>query len=203
VNLFRWFLQQEVRDWVLKKWRFESDFSGDKVQAMAFNLEVAKEQKTSADQAHRRAGILLASPRSLKTEPDGALLASVRDDRFKLPRICVWVYLYDPKIVQVGLRGDLSNVLRLGILDINHIFSSVLKPADQHKVTKGPGLRLWRRLSVFCRRLTRLRNCRRNEGIWIGSRSDFLFRILLHDYSLFACCVSRSVAVIDVRSIGA
>ena len=29
--------------------------------------------------------------RSLKTEPDRSLLASVRDDRFKQPQICVWV----------------------------------------------------------------------------------------------------------------
>ena len=28
---------------------------------------------------------------SLKTEPDRSLLASVRDDRFKQLRICVWV----------------------------------------------------------------------------------------------------------------
>ena len=135
-------------------------------------------------------------------ESDRSLLASVRDDRFKQLRICVWVQLYDPEIVQVGLRGDLLNVVRLGILDIDHILSSVLKPTDQHKVTKGPGLRLWRCLSAFCSRLSRLRNCRRNERPWIGSRSDFLVRIL-HDYSLLPCCVGRTVAAIDVRSIGA
>src|SRR5271166_2432384 len=144
---------------------------------------------------------LLEFNRSLKTEPNRSLLASVRDDRFKQLRICVWVYLYDPEIVQVGLIGDLLNVVRLGILDIDHILSSVLKPADQHKVTKGPGLRLWRSLSAFCGRLSRLRNCRRNEGPWIGSRSDFLVRIL-HDYSLLPCCVGRTVAAIDVRRIG-
>lgn len=139
--------------------------------------------------------------RSLKTEPDRSLLASVRDDCFKQPQICVWVYLYDPEIVQVGLRGDLLNVVRLGILDIDHILSSVLKPADQHKVTKGSGMRLRPCLSAFCSRLSRLRNCRGNEGPWIGSRSDFLVRIL-RDYSLLPCCVGRTVAAIDVRSIG-
>ena len=139
--------------------------------------------------------------RSLKTEPDRSLLASVRDDRFKQLRICVWVYLYDPEIVQVGLRGDLLNVVRLGILDIDDILSSVLKPADQHKVTKGPGVRLRPCLSAFCSRLSRLRNCRRNEGPWNGSRSDFVVRIL-HDYSLLPYCVARTVVAIDVRRIG-
>ena len=109
--------------------------------------------------------------RSLKTEPDWSLLDSVRDDRFKQLRICVWVQLYDPEIVQVRLRGDLLNVVRLGILDIDHIFSSVLKPADQHKVAKGRDLRLRLCLSAFCSRLSRLRDRRRNEGPWIGSRS--------------------------------
>jgi hypothetical protein len=36
---------------------------------------------------------------NLKTEPDRSLLVSVRDDRFKQLRICVWVELYDPEIV--------------------------------------------------------------------------------------------------------
>ena len=82
-------------------------------------------------------------------EPDRSLLDSVRDDRFKQLWICIAVQLYDPEIVQVRLRGDLLNVVRLGILDIDHIFSSLLKPADQHKVTKGPDLRLSRCLSAF------------------------------------------------------
>jgi hypothetical protein len=85
----------------------------------------------------------------LKTEPDWSLLDSVRDDRFKQPRICVWGQLYDPEIVQVRLRGDLLNVVRLSILDIDHIFSSVLKPADLHEITKGPEMRLRPYLSAF------------------------------------------------------
>ena len=109
--------------------------------------------------------------------------------------------LYDPEIVQVRLRGDLLNVVRLGILDIDHIFSSLLKPADQHKVTKGPDLRLWPCLSAFCSRLSRLRDRRRNEGPWIGSQSDFLVGILRH-YSFLPCCVARTIAAIDVLSIG-
>src|ERR1700730_16136712 len=140
--------------------------------------------------------------RSLKTEPDWSLLDSVRDDRFKQPRICVWVLLYDPEIVQIALRGDLLNVVRLSILDIDHIFSSVLKPTDQHKVTKGPRLRSWCYLSTFCRRLSRLWNCRSNERPWIGWRCDFLVRVL-HGYSLLPCCVGQTVAAIDVSSIRA
>ena len=57
--------------------------------------------------------------------------------------------LYDPEIVQVGLRGDLLHLVRLGILDIDHILSSVLKPADQHKVAKGPDMGLRPCLSAF------------------------------------------------------
>src|SRR5260370_18599283 len=130
----------------------------------------------------RSAGSATEIRRSLKTEPDRSLLASVRDDRFKQRRICVWVYHYDAEIVQVGLRGDLLNVVRLGILDIDHILSSVLKQADQHKVAKDPGVRSRRRLSAFCSRLRRLRNCRRHE-VWIASQSGFLARVL-RDYSV-------------------
>jgi hypothetical protein len=139
--------------------------------------------------------------RSLKTEPDRSLLASVRDDRFKQLRICVWVYRHDSEIVQVGLRGDLLHVVRLGILDIDHILSGVLKPADQHKITKDPGVRLWRGLSAFCNRLSRLRNWQRIDGPWIGSRFDFLVRIL-RGYFLLSCCLCRILAAIYVRSIG-
>src|SRR6478672_8946220 len=104
-------------------------------------------------------------------------------------------------MIQVGFRSNLLNVVRLGILDIDHILSSVLKPADQHKITKGPGLRWWFSLSAFCSRLSRFRNCRWNVGPWVGSRSDFLVRILI-DYSLLPFRVGRTVAAIDVRSIG-
>jgi len=59
-------VEREVRDWVLKKWSFESDFSGDKVQPMAFNFQTEKEQKAKAEEDSRRAesnhGVLLASP---------------------------------------------------------------------------------------------------------------------------------------------
>src|ERR1700722_8672007 len=99
-------------------------------------------------------------------EPDRSLLASVRDDRFKQFRICVWVQLYDPEIIQIGFRGDLLHVARLGILDVDYILSCLLQPADQDKVRKGPGLPLGR-LRVFDGRLSRL-NWRRNGRSWIG-----------------------------------
>ena len=139
--------------------------------------------------------------RSLKMEPDRSLLASVRDDRFKQLRICVWVYRHDSEIVQVGLRGDLLNVVRLGVLDIDHILSGVLKPADQHEITKDPGVRLWRGLIAFCNRLRRLQDWRRIVGPWSGSRFDFIVRVL-RGYFLLSCCVGRIVAAICVRSIG-
>src|ERR1700730_2984310 len=137
-------------------------------------------------------------------EPDWSLLASVRDDGFKQLRICVWVQLYDPEIVQVGLRGDLLNVVRLGILDIDHILSGVLKPANQHQDIKGSALRLWSCLITFGSGWSGLRNCRRNGRAWIGIdwRSDLLVRVL-HDCSWLPCRVGRTVAPIDVRGIGA
>ena len=86
-------------------------------------------------------------------EPDRSLLASVRDDRFKQFRIYVRMQLYDPEIIQIRLRGNLLNVARLGILDIDYILSCVLQPADQDKVRKGPGLPWRRRLCAFGGRL--------------------------------------------------
>src|SRR5260370_4919998 len=124
--------------------------------------------------------------------PDESLFASVRDNRFEQFRICVWVYLYDPEIVLVGLGGDLLNAVRLGILDKDYILSSVLQPTDEHKLTKHSGLRLWRCLSAFCC-LSKFRNRRRNEHNWIGSRYDFLVRIL-HDYSLIPARSGPTVA---------
>ncbi|MBV8225496.1 MAG: hypothetical protein JO232_09945 [Verrucomicrobia bacterium] len=59
-------VEQEVRDWVLKKWSFEADFSGDKVQPMALNLKTEKEQKPRAEEDRRR--VLLASPPPLFPE---------------------------------------------------------------------------------------------------------------------------------------
>ena len=44
--------------------------------------------------------------RSSETESDRSLLDPVRDYRFELPRIPIWVHLYDAEIVDVGLGGD-------------------------------------------------------------------------------------------------
>jgi len=46
-------VEQEVTDWVLKKWSFESDFSGDRVQPIAFEAR---------DRANSYRELLLASP---------------------------------------------------------------------------------------------------------------------------------------------
>src|SRR6266436_1466815 len=102
-------------------------------------------------------------------------------------------------IVQVGLRGDLLNVVRLGILDIDHILSSVLKPADQHEVTKGAGLRRWPCLNAFFRRLSRL-NRRRCDRPRIDLWSDLFVRILGND-SLLPRYLGQNVAARDVCRI--
>ena len=66
------------------------------------------------------------------------------------------MHFYDPEMVIVGLRGDLLNVVRLNISDVDHILSIVLEPAEQHKVAKGPALRSWGR--AFCDCFDRLRD---------------------------------------------
>ena len=48
--------------------------------------------------------ILGGRGRSSKTESDRSLFESVRDYCFELLRIRIWVYLYDPEIVDVGLE---------------------------------------------------------------------------------------------------
>jgi hypothetical protein len=73
-------VEQEVRDWVLKKWSFEGFFSGDKVQAVAFNLMTKKEDEAKTAQARQEAdkhhGLLLRSP-GIPFPP--GLLGAVRD----------------------------------------------------------------------------------------------------------------------------
>ena len=99
--------------------------------------------------------------------------------------------LYDPEMIQVGFRCDLLNVFRIGILDIDHILSAVLEPADQHEVTKGPGVR-WRLCrNAFFSRLRRLNN-RSGIGWWVRG-----------DCSLLSRHLGRNIAARDVRGIGA
>ena len=109
--------------------------------------------------------------------------------------------LYDPEMIQVGFRSDLLNVVRLGILDIDHILSSVLKPADEHEVTKWPGSRLRLCLSGFFSRLSRL-TAGGMTGLGSARWSDLFVRIL-GDYSLLPRYLGRTVAAREVGRIGA
>ena len=63
--------------------------------------------------AFRKQAQWIVCNRSLKTALDQSLFASVGNNRFDQLRICVWVYLYDPEIVLVGLGGDLLDAVRL------------------------------------------------------------------------------------------
>ena len=108
--------------------------------------------------------------------------------------------LYDPEMIQVGFRCDLLNVLGLGILDIDHILSSVLKPADKYEVTKGPGVRWLLCRRAFFNRLWRLHD-RRNDRPWIRLWSD-LSTGILGDYSLLPRYLGRTVGARDVSRIG-
>ena len=69
--------------------------------------------------------ILGGRGRSSETESDRSLFESVRDYRFELLRIRIWVYLYDPEFVDVGLGGDPLYVVRLNVLNKDHILSVV------------------------------------------------------------------------------
>src|SRR5215510_6149995 len=60
--------------------------------------------------------ILGGRGRSSETESDRSLFESVRDYRFELLRIRIWVYLYDPEIVDVGLTSSLLFLFSLGFV---------------------------------------------------------------------------------------
>ena len=138
--------------------------------------------------------------RSSETESDRSLFESVRDYRFELLRIRIWVDLYDPEIVDVGLGGDPLHVVRLEVLNKDHILSAVLEPANEDEVAENTGLRLQSCLGGLRRRRGSLRNCRGNRYRWIGLGSGFLARIL-HNHFLLPYCAGRNVAAIDVPGV--
>ena len=148
--------------------------------------------------------ILGGRGRSSETESDRSLFESVRDYRFELLRIRIWVYLYDPEIVDVGLGGDPLHVVRLNVLNKDHILSAVVQPANEHEVAENARLRLQSCLGGLRRRRGSLRNCRGSGRHWIGSGSGFLVRIP-YNHSLLPLpyCTGRNVAAIDVPDIRA
>src|SRR5215469_14242650 len=137
--------------------------------------------------------ILGGRGRSSKTESDRSLFESVRDYCFELLRIRIWVYLYDPEIVDVGLGGDPLHVVRLNVLNKDHILSAVLEPANEDELAEYTGLRL----QSCWGGLRRRRGSRRH---WISSGPGFLIRIP-HDHSLLPCCIARNVAAIDIPGV--
>ena len=121
----------------------------------------------------RKRIILGGRGRSSETESDRSLFESVRDYRFELLRIRIWVYLYDPEIVDVGLGGDPLHVVRLEVLNKDHILSAVLEPANEDEVAENTGLRLQSCLGGLRRRRGSLRNCRGSGRHWIDSVFSF------------------------------
>src|SRR5215471_9054389 len=146
--------------------------------------------------------ILGGRGRSSETEPDRSLFESVRDYRFELLRIRIWVYLYDPEIVDVGFGGDPLHIVRLEVLNKDDILSAVVQPANEDKLAEYTGLRLQSYLGGLRRRRGGLRNCRSSQRYWIDPGSGFLVRIL-HNYSLLPRCAGRNVAAIDVPGVRA
>ena len=115
---------------------------------------------------HKAGGIFIHASLSVgqkcssETESDRSLFDSVRDYRFELLRIRIWVYLYDPEIVDVGLGGHPLYIVRLDVFNKDHILPAVVQPANQDKLAEYTGLRLQSCLGGLSRRRGSLRNCR-------------------------------------------
>ena len=144
--------------------------------------------------------VLRGRGRSSETESDRPLLESVRDYRFELPQVRILVYLDDPEIVDVGLGGNPLHIVRLDVLNKDHILSVVVQPANEDKLAEDTSLRLQSCLGGLRRRRGSLRSCRNSRCDWIGTGSGFLIRIL-HNCSLLPHCAGRDVAAIDVPSV--
>src|SRR6516162_5476445 len=157
---------------------------------------------------HKAGGIFIHASLSVgqkcssETESDRSLLDSVRDYRFELLRIRIWVYLYDPEIVDVGLGGDPLYIVRLDVFNKDHILSVVVQPADEDKLAGHTSLHLQSCLGGLRHRRGSLRNCRSSRRHWIGSGSGFLVWIL-RNYFLLPYCAGRNVAAIDVSGVRA
>jgi hypothetical protein len=93
---------------------------------------------------------LIRNGRGFKPELHCTLLASVRDYRFDQLRVVVRADLDDPKIVLVRFGGNLLGVVCLGVLNEDHILSSILEPANEHELIEDAGLGL--------------RSCRGDQG---------------------------------------
>jgi hypothetical protein len=70
--------------------------------------------------------VLRGRGRSSETESDRPLFESVRDYGFELRQVRILVYLDDPEIVDIGLGGDPLHIVRLDVLNKDHILSAVL-----------------------------------------------------------------------------
>src|SRR5215469_15710380 len=155
---------------------------------------------------HKAGGIFIHASLSVdqkcssETESDRSLFDSVRDYRFELSGIRIWVYLYDAEIVDVGLGRDPLEIIRLDVLNKEHILSVVVQPANEDKFAEYTGLHLQSRLPGWRRRRGSLRNCRKSRRDWIGGGSGFLIRIP-RNCSLLRHCAGRNVAAIDVTSV--
>ena len=101
------------------------------------------------------------------------------------------MYLYDPEIVDVGLGGDPLHIVRLDVLNKDHILSVVVQPANEDKLVEYTSHRLQSCLDGLRRRRGRLRNSRgslRNSGVAdvIGSVRDPVFSF--ESCSIILCC---------------
>ena len=91
---------------------------------------------------------LFAQRRASELKPDRSLVGSVRDYRFELLQIGVWVYLHDPEMIDVRLGGDPLHSVRLDVFNRDHIFSLVLEPANNDEFAEYTGSRSYSGLGV-------------------------------------------------------
>jgi hypothetical protein len=105
------------------------------------------------------------------------------------------MYLDEPEMVNVRLGSDPLHIVRLDVFDRNHIFPSILEPANDNKFAEYTRTRLQRGLGVLRRRSGR-RHYRCRGRRRIGS----IVRIL-HNQSRLLACVVPNVATIDVSGV--
>src|SRR5260370_3908033 len=125
------------------------------------------------------------SIRRSELEPDRSLVGSVRDYRFELRQIRIWVYRYNPKMIDVRLGGDPLHIVRLDIFDKDYILSPILEPANDDKFAEYAGPHFHRGLSVWPRKRSSLRNYR-------------ISRRVLNNHSLLPYGACVNVTVIDI-----
>ena len=106
------------------------------------------------------------------------------------------MYLDEPEMINVRLGSDPLHIVRLDVFDRNHIFPSILEPANDNESAEYARAWLQRGLGGVLRRRGGWRHYRCRRRRRIGS----IVRILYNQSRLLACVVP-DVAAIDVPGV--